>query len=85
MDLQDMVSLLLISYSADRGARWHEVGWCHRMVPVIVACPAIVGTTEAVYQSQRKNARKRHRGAKTNLVVSCSNSEIDGCPVVLCD
>jgi hypothetical protein len=58
---------------------------CHRMVPVIAACPAIVGTTEAVCQSQRKNARKRHRGAKTNLVISCSNSEIDGCPVVLCD
>jgi hypothetical protein len=51
----------------------------------IAACPAIIGTVEAVRQGQRQSAKERHRGAKTNLVVSSSNSEIDGCPVELRD
>jgi hypothetical protein len=51
----------------------------------IAACPAIIGTVEAVRQGQRQSAKERHRGAKTNLVVSASNSEIDGCPVELRD
>jgi len=55
------------------------------IITAIAACPAIVGTTEAVRQGQHKNAKEKHRGAKTNLVVSCVNSEIDGRPVVLRD
>jgi hypothetical protein len=56
------------------------------IITAIAACPAIIGTTEAVRQGQRKSAKEQHRGAKTNLVVaSGSNSEIDGCPVVLRD
>lgn len=51
----------------------------------IAACPAIIGTVEAVRQGQRQSAKERHRGEKTNLVVSSSNSEIDGCPVELRD
>jgi hypothetical protein len=51
----------------------------------IAACPAIIGTVEAVRQGQRQSAKERHRGAKTNLVVSSSNIEIDGCPVELRD
>lgn len=58
------------------------------IITAIAACPAIIGTTEAVRQGQRKNAREQHRGVKSNLIVSCSNSspagsEIDGCAIVL--
>jgi hypothetical protein len=55
------------------------------IITAVAACPAIVGTTEAVRQGQHKNAKEKHRGAKTNIVVSCVNSEIDGRPVVLRD
>jgi hypothetical protein len=55
------------------------------IITAIAACPAIVGTAEAVRQGQHKSAKEKHRGAKTNLVVSCTNSEIDGRPVVLRD
>jgi hypothetical protein len=55
------------------------------IITAIAACPAIIGTTEAIRQGQRKSAKEQHRGAKTNLVVSCSNSEVDGCAVVLRD
>jgi len=55
------------------------------IITAIAACPAIIGTTEAIRQGQRKSAKEQHRGAKTNLVVSCSNSEVNGCAVVLRD
>jgi hypothetical protein len=55
------------------------------IITAIAACPAIIGTTEAVRQGQRKSAKEQHRGAKMNLVVSCSSSEVNGCAVVLCD
>ena len=60
------------------------------LISAIAACPAIVGTTEAVRQGQRNNAKERHRGRKSNLIVSCANPsrtgrEIDGCAVVLRD
>ncbi|KAF1914570.1 hypothetical protein BDU57DRAFT_588842 [Ampelomyces quisqualis] len=58
------------------------------ILTAIAACPAIIGTTEAVRQGQRQNAREKHRGLKTNLSVVCSRTtkggrEIDGCEVVL--
>ncbi|KAJ5799703.1 uncharacterized protein N7518_001771 [Penicillium psychrosexuale] len=58
------------------------------IITAIAACPAIIGTTEAVRQGQRKNAKEQHRGMKSNLIVSCARtsyagSEIDGCAVVL--
>lgn len=58
------------------------------IITAIAACPAIVGTTEAVRQGQRKNAREQHRGVKSNLIVSCHSAspvgrEIDGCAIVL--
>jgi hypothetical protein len=58
------------------------------ILTAIAACPAIIGTTEAVRQGQRQSAREKHRGLKTNLSVSCSRAskagrEIDGCEVVL--
>ncbi|KAF2690894.1 hypothetical protein K458DRAFT_426312 [Lentithecium fluviatile CBS 122367] len=60
------------------------------ILTAIAACPAIIGTTEAVRQGQRQNAREKHRGLKTNLSVNCSRAssggrEIDGCAVVLSD
>ncbi|KAL7798245.1 hypothetical protein V8C37DRAFT_369224 [Trichoderma ceciliae] len=58
------------------------------ILTAIAACPAIVGTTEAVRQGQRTNAREKHRGVKSNLIISCASSspegrEIDGCAIVL--
>ncbi|KAF2194668.1 hypothetical protein K469DRAFT_650598 [Zopfia rhizophila CBS 207.26] len=60
------------------------------ILTAIAACPAIIGTTEAVRQGQRQNARERHRGLKTKLFVNCSTAstagrEADGCEVVLSD
>jgi len=54
----------------------------------IAACPAIIGTTEAVRQGQRQNAKEKHRGRKSNLLVSCSDPsskarDIHGGTVVL--
>lgn len=56
----------------------------------IAACPAIIGTVEAVRQGQRQNAREKHRGLKTNMFVhsstiSSAGREVDGCQVVLSD
>ena len=58
------------------------------ILTAIAACPAIIGTTEAVRQGQRQSAKEKHRGLKTNLFVNCSRvsksgREIDGCAVVL--
>ena len=60
------------------------------ILTAVAACPAIIGTTEAVRQGQRQNAREKHRGLKTNLFINCSTAsrrgkEIDGCTVVLSD
>ncbi|KAF1982707.1 hypothetical protein K402DRAFT_466501 [Aulographum hederae CBS 113979] len=59
------------------------------IITAIAACPAIIGTTEAVRQGQKQNAKEKHRGLKSNLFVSCRvNSKqgkmIDGAQVVLC-
>jgi len=58
------------------------------LLTAIAACPAIVGTTEAVRQGQKKNSKEQHRGLKSNLIASCAStslggSEIDGRAVVL--
>lgn len=58
------------------------------LLTAIAACPAIVGTTEAVRQGQKKNAKEKHRGQKSNLIVNCSSksskkAQIDGGLVVL--
>lgn len=56
----------------------------------IAACPAIIGTTEAVRQGQAQNAREKHRGTKVNLTARCvrkssQSALIDGGMVVLRD
>ena len=58
------------------------------ILTAVAACPAIIGTTEAVRQGQKKNAKEKHRGQKANLVVSCPNrsshsAQIEGGLVVL--
>ena len=54
------------------------------ILTAIAACPAIVGTTEAIRQGQRKSAKEKHRGLKSNLVASSiSSNKIDRCTVVL--
>ena len=60
------------------------------VLTAVAACPAIVGVNETVQHGQRQNAKERHRGRKSNLVVSCNDrsrksKEIDGCYIVLRD
>ncbi|KAI1341051.1 hypothetical protein F5Y15DRAFT_23890 [Xylariaceae sp. FL0016] len=48
-------------------------------VPMILAltiCPAMLGTQEAIRQSQSKNKREEHRARRCNLVVSCVKQSI---------
>lgn len=58
------------------------------IITAIAACPAIIGTNQAVIQGQHKSAKEKHRGLKTNLVVSCTGTssgshEVNGRSVVL--
>jgi hypothetical protein len=58
------------------------------ILTAIAVCPAIVGTTEAVRQGQRKNSKEIHRGLKSNLFVSCTTNtragkEVNGSAIVL--
>lgn len=60
------------------------------IITSIAACPAIIGTTEAVRQGQSQNKREQHRGRKSNLLVTCSDPsrkarDIHGGTVVLRD
>ncbi|KAH8586763.1 hypothetical protein B0O99DRAFT_695173 [Bisporella sp. PMI_857] len=60
------------------------------IITSIAACPAIIGTTEAVRQGQNQNAKNKHRGRKANLLVTCSDPsskarDIHGGTVVLRD
>ncbi|CAI6316852.1 unnamed protein product [Periconia digitata] len=54
----------------------------------IVSAPALLGSQEAIRQSQSKEKREEHRARRCNLIASCVKSsarsrEIDGRPVVL--
>lgn len=40
------------------------------LIGAIAAVPAIIGTTEAVRQGQRNNAREEHRARRSDMVVS---------------
>ncbi|MCJ1276359.1 hypothetical protein MMC21_004164 [Puttea exsequens] len=58
------------------------------LLTAIAACPAIIGTTEAVRQGQQQNAREKHRSQKVNLIAHCvkqssQSSQINGGMVVL--
>ncbi|KAI8630213.1 hypothetical protein F5Y19DRAFT_474601 [Xylariaceae sp. FL1651] len=62
-------------------------------VPMLLAltiCPALLGTQEAIRQSQSKNKREEHRARRCNLAVSCvkqsiRSRDINGKLVVLKD
>ncbi|KAF1952499.1 hypothetical protein CC80DRAFT_372323, partial [Byssothecium circinans] len=54
----------------------------------IIAAPALLGSQEAIRQSQSKEKREEHRARRCNLIASCVKSsmrsrEIDRRPVVL--
>jgi hypothetical protein len=58
------------------------------MLVAIIAAPALLGTQEAIRQSQSKEKREEHRARRCNLIASCVTSslrsrEINGRPVVL--
>jgi hypothetical protein len=60
------------------------------LITAIAACPAIIGTTEAVRHGQKQNQREEHRGRKYNLSVtlhrpSYYTKQFSGAPVVLRD
>ena len=54
----------------------------------IIAAPALLGTQEAIRQSQAKEKREEHRARRCNLIATCVKSsmrsrEINGRPLVL--
>jgi len=56
----------------------------------IAACPAIIGTIEAVRQGQTQNKKQEYKGKKSNLRISCSDpsrkaKDIHGGTLVLRD
>ncbi|KAI4731850.1 hypothetical protein E4T49_00319 [Aureobasidium sp. EXF-10728] len=60
------------------------------ILTAVAACPAIIGTTEAIRQGQRQNAREEHRGRKSNLTITLPvrnsySEQFDGAMVVLKD
>lgn len=60
------------------------------IITAVAACPAIIGTTEAVRHGEQQNARERHRGRKYNLTVnllkhSTYSAQFNGAPIVLRD
>ncbi|KAI1458199.1 hypothetical protein F4805DRAFT_474638 [Annulohypoxylon moriforme] len=67
-----------------------EVAMALPMILAITICPALLGTQEAIRQSQSKNKREEHRSRRCNLIVSCvrpsiRSRDIDGKIVVLKD
>ncbi|RYP06645.1 hypothetical protein DL764_003029 [Monosporascus ibericus] len=46
------------------------------MLLALTICPAMLGTQEAIRQSQSKNKREEHRARRCNLVVSCVKPSI---------
>ncbi|KAK5627376.1 hypothetical protein RRF57_003091 [Xylaria bambusicola] len=67
-----------------------EVTMAVPMLLALTICPAMLGTQEAIRQSQSKNKREEHRARRCNLVVSCvkqsiRSRDIDGKLVVLKD
>jgi hypothetical protein len=60
------------------------------ILTAVAACPAIIGTTEAIRHGQRQNAREEHRGRKSHLTVTLPvrnsySAQFDGALVVLRD
>lgn len=56
----------------------------------ILSAPALLGTQEAIRQSQAKEKREEHRARRCNLIATCVKSslrslEINGRPIVLRD
>ncbi|CAI4212320.1 unnamed protein product [Parascedosporium putredinis] len=45
------------------------------VLTAIAACPAIVGTNEAIQMTQKNQMKQMHRERKTNLVVSCTHQD----------
>lgn len=60
------------------------------MLVALTSAPALLGTQEAIRQSQQKERREEHRARRCNLVATCIKSslrarEINGRPLVLRD
>jgi hypothetical protein len=58
------------------------------MLVAIIAAPGLLGSQEAIRQSQSKEKREEHRARRCNLIATCvkssiSSREINGRPVVL--
>lgn len=46
------------------------------LILALSVCPAMLGTQEAIRQSQSKSKREEHRARRCNLVVSCVKRSI---------
>ncbi|KAK5120363.1 hypothetical protein LTR85_006302 [Meristemomyces frigidus] len=60
------------------------------IITAVAACPAIVGTTEAIRYGQKNNNREEHRGRKYHLTVNLTrrsrySAQFEGAEIVLKD
>ncbi|KAF2036603.1 hypothetical protein EK21DRAFT_49040, partial [Setomelanomma holmii] len=60
------------------------------MLVAVIAAPGLLGSQEAIRQSQSKEKREEHRARRCNLIATCIKSsvrsrEINGRPIVLKD
>lgn len=53
-----------------------EVAMALPMILALTIAPALLGTQEAIRQSQSKNKREEHRSRRCNLAVSCVKQSI---------
>lgn len=53
-----------------------EVAMAVPMLLALTIAPALLGTQEAIRQSQSKNKREEHRARRCNLFVSCVKQSI---------
>jgi hypothetical protein len=54
----------------------HQVAMSLSVLLALTICPAMLGSQEAIRQSQSKSRREEHRARRCNLVVSCVKRSI---------
>jgi hypothetical protein len=70
------------------GSKHHAYTMVLSMLVAIIAAPGLLGSQEAIRQSQSQEKREEHRARRCNLIATCVKSsirsrEINGRPVVL--
>ncbi|KFA73100.1 hypothetical protein S40288_02795 [Stachybotrys chartarum IBT 40288] len=87
---QQLEESLAIVRSAVQEGDARQVIMAMPMLLALAICPAMLGTQEAIRQSQSKNKREEHRARRCNLITSCvkpsiRSRDINGRLVILRD